>query len=379
MIKVCYVAHAANLTGANQSLLDMLDGLPDEVKPFVLLPKQGPLVNELKKRHIPYKIIFYAKAIKTPIYIKTIIKKWVLYFEKIRIKSFLQHQDFDIVHNNSFLITTPALAAQELQIPIICHVRDFGKEDHNIEYINEKIQTHLLNSSFVIFISKSVYRKFSKYLLRKNYEILYDGIDVNRYLNSDKEIFNNSNINCLLSGRITKGKGQLEAVKAVERVFKDGYVNVRLTLIGACGEGKKDREYFENIKDYIKLHNLDNLVKIHSFTSNLNKWRNNSDIGLTCSSHEALGRVTVETMLSGCLAIGSNSDGTSEIITSKENGLLYQVGDYRDLAAKIEYVIKNPLEMKKVAVNGRAWARLNFDNKKYGRIILNLYKKILYS
>ena len=55
-MKVCYVTHKPNLTGANRSLLDLLDGLDrDRYEPVVLVNRRGPLLAELKKRDIPYK------------------------------------------------------------------------------------------------------------------------------------------------------------------------------------------------------------------------------------------------------------------------------------------------------------------------------------
>ena len=51
---VCYVTHKPNLTGANRSLLDLLDGLDrDRYEPVVLVNRRGPLLSELKKRDIP--------------------------------------------------------------------------------------------------------------------------------------------------------------------------------------------------------------------------------------------------------------------------------------------------------------------------------------
>ena len=63
--KICFITHLPNLTGANQSLLDLLDGLnKQKYKPVVLLGKKGPLINELENRNIDYHIMGYSTDIK---------------------------------------------------------------------------------------------------------------------------------------------------------------------------------------------------------------------------------------------------------------------------------------------------------------------------
>ena len=60
-MKVCYVTHMPNLTGASQSLLDLLRALEgSEVEPVVLLGRRGPLEDELEKRGVPFQVIRYA-------------------------------------------------------------------------------------------------------------------------------------------------------------------------------------------------------------------------------------------------------------------------------------------------------------------------------
>lgn len=68
--------------------------------------------------------------------------------------------------------------------------------------------------------------------------------------------------------------------------------------------------------------------------------RQNMDIELMCAERETFGWVTVEGMRSGLLVIGANTGATPEIITNMKTGLLYTHGDARDLADKIEWVLK---------------------------------------
>lgn len=51
------------------------------------------------------------------------------------------------------------------------------------------------------------------------------------------------------------------------------------------------------------------------------------DILCMCSDREAFGLSTVEGMLSGCLIIGTNTGGTTEILEDGTTGLLYAQGE----------------------------------------------------
>ncbi|NLJ39628.1 MAG: hypothetical protein GX432_12845, partial [Candidatus Atribacteria bacterium] len=59
-IKICFISHSSGLMGAEKSLLETIKVLKEEgIKCFVLVPNQGPLVKELEKLKVTYKIFFY--------------------------------------------------------------------------------------------------------------------------------------------------------------------------------------------------------------------------------------------------------------------------------------------------------------------------------
>ena len=57
-MKICYVTHLPKISGAANSLLDLLDALDrSHYEPFVITNYRGDLVNELEKREIRYSIV----------------------------------------------------------------------------------------------------------------------------------------------------------------------------------------------------------------------------------------------------------------------------------------------------------------------------------
>lgn len=374
-MNVCYIAHDSNLTGASRSLLDVLSCCEEyKIKPFVIIPKHGKIEEYLKEMNVEYEVLRYYGEIKSSL-LKNAIKKAVNYSAVRKIMKIMKEKQIDILHNNSILVTVGMQAAQKLSIPYICHIREFGVEDHNLEFFNpQRIYDYIEKSEKTIVVSKSVLKKFKNLVPKAEFQVIYDGVSLEQHGQSEKTIFDKENINLLLAGRICVGKGQEEAIKAVELIVKkEGLTNVRLYIVG---DGIKGDTYFENIKKYVEESNMEEYVKFLPFEKELYEIRNKCDIGLVCSRSEAFGRVTVETMLSKELVIGANTGGTKELIDDKKNGLLYQQGNFEDLAEKIKMAIKEAEVSRGIAEEGYEHAKRNFLIERNAEEIYKVYEKI---
>lgn len=386
-MKVCYVTHLPNLTGANQSLLDILSKWEHQkVEAMVLLGKHGPLEEELKQLGIPYKVIPYSSEIKDQkSSIKNLIKQIKCLFAKERIKRFFIEEKFDLIHNNTLLSGIGMEAAQQAGIPCICHMRELIVPEHNVELINPKKQFgRLRKAEKAIAISECVKNRFISEVAENKIIVLSDGINISKYEMPTKKVFGELHndgtgvVNFMLAGRISPGKGQLEAIKAIEIVKKYvekekiiGVKEINLYIVGSIG----DKCYNEKIKEYVKNKNIQGIHFIE-FCSDLSQLRGKCDIGLTCSKSEALGRVTIENMLSKLLVIGANGDGTSEIL-SEERGLLYEVGDEKDLAEKIIFALKNREKLGYMIENAYNYAKEKFDGETYNTKLYKIYREVI--
>lgn len=374
-MKVCYVTHLPNLTGANQSLLDILSKLDkDKVEAVVLLGKHGPLEEELNKLGIRYKIISYFPEVKNKRnFIINLMKRFANRITLPKIIKFYKEEGFDLIHNNSFLSGVGMEAAYKADIPYICHLRDFVWEDHKIKLLNEKKQYfYLSHANAAIAISNIIREKFQPMAEKTHFETIYDGIDISKYLNKNKKILYDKKVNLILAGRIAPGKGQLEAIKSMEELAGRKITNVWLQIIGGVG----DESYASEIKNYVTSHKLDN-VEFIEFTNDLYGLRAECDIGLVCSSAEAMGRVTLENMLTGCLTIGADAGATKELIRDGVTGLLYEQGNYTDLANKIIYAMENREVIREIAIKGQEYAVREFDSENYNDKLYELYQLVL--
>ena len=376
-IKVCYTTHESNLTGASQSLLDLLDGLDrNDVHPVVLLRKKGPLEQELKTRNIDYKIVFYAQTIKRAgkrDLLKSSIKKIVNIIQEHRIARLLQNEKIQIVHNNSILAISGMNAARGAKIPYICHIREVLFGNHSLRSLDiNELKKCIDNAENIIAISQYVKDQYESIIKDNNCTVIYDGIKIEKYYTKHRILFTDKKVRILLAGRIEEGKRQLDAIKAIKMLNEKKTVDCELYV---AGNDAPNSEYPSKVKDYLQRNSVTNAFLLGF--QDLHRLREKCDICLMCSSNEALGRVIVEGMLSGCLLIGADACATPEIIKDGENGYLYKSRDAASLSMCIERVLEDKQEARIIAETGQKNA-LSFNVKDYSKRIEAIYKGIIY-
>jgi len=91
-----------------------------------------------------------------------------------------------------------------------------------------------------------------------------------------------------------------------------------------------------------------------------------ADIVLSCSKMEAFGRVILESLLMEKPVIATNCGGTPEMIKNEITGLLYDPGNYVQLADQIELLIENPKLKNNIAKNGKEYANKTFTKNNFG-------------
>ena len=334
MKKILFVCNDSVLYGSELAMLNIIDNIDqNENKLYVLLPRHGKLEFELQKRNIPYKIIrYYSWAVTKRTFvnfIKFIIKYLINVISLFRIKTFINDNNYDIIHSMNSCVYFGNIVAKKYNIKHIWHFREY-----NVEYAsNALLKKNIKSSDLIIFISNAVYKKFSNIVDNNKYKILYDGINITPYLNA-KKCKNKKHYNLLIAGTLNSNKGQIIAIKAVEELISNGIDNITLYI---AGEGEDEIV----LKKYVKENNLSNNVIFLGYKNDLENFRKKIDIYLMCSLMEGWGYVTVESLLSKNLVIASDVGGTLEIIKNNVNGFLFESANYLDLSNKIRYAINN--------------------------------------
>ncbi|HFI0598623.1 TPA: glycosyltransferase family 4 protein, partial [Streptococcus suis] len=224
----------------------------------------------------------------------------------------------------------------KLKVPHIWHIREFGKLDFNFQNLRKTsyYDKMLIGSEMIIFISKALQAEYER-KLNLNSTVIYNGFETTQLkyeIKNFSQLTKESLINIAVTGQVSPGKGQHEAIRACELLINEGY-KIVLNLYGEI-----DYDYLNKT-----VPNFNNFswLRLHGSVSDLYERRHEIDIELVCSKNEAFGRVTIEAMLHRIPIIGSNTGGTLELIDDGRTGILYESGNIISLADKIKKIINN--------------------------------------
>lgn len=375
-MKVLYISHESVLNGAPKSLLEFIANIYTKgIQPIVVVPCGGKLKTELNKLKIRVRIVPFQQCIYTGKYgIEENIKYWKVNTVAVKkIIEIIHKEKVEIVHTNSMAVNVGAIAAYLTKVPHIWHFREYVEEDFHYKRINP-ILTYVLvrNSACCIAISKGVRRKYYK-KYRVDSVKLYNGINSGLYYAPVREsVENTRQKKLLMAGTIAEGKGQWDAIKAIEMLVKKG-LSIQLDIVG---NGRID--FIDSLKEYVKMNGIEQNISFTGYTDELQKLRLNADAVLVCSRSEAFGRVTAEAMLAGKIVIGSASGGTMELIgTQEERGYLYTWNNVNELAEKIQYVIEHSDEVLKKEKMAQDFILKLTDLENYTDKIKEIYQKVL--
>jgi len=186
-------------------------------------------------------------------------------------------------------------------------------------------------------------------------------IKINDNFLNDKKTLNIINI-----GRFTDQKDHLTLLKAIN-ILKEK-IKFKLLIIGR-GKNKK------KIINYIDENNLTKFVKIINYQKNPFPYLKKSNLFVLSSKYEGLPNVLLEALTLKKFIISSNCPtGPSEILDNGKTGLLFKVGNYKELAKKIMFFHSNKKLCHKMMLMGNKRLK-RFDHNlnliKYSSLIKN--------
>ncbi|MGQ7687986.1 glycosyltransferase family 4 protein [Streptococcus suis] len=346
-MKVLVVSHENSLSGANKSLISLINLLSDKISFDILVnKKEGELVESLKSNSKVNIIetnyswsVAHSRSTMLKRCIRLIVDAFKYYTSYPISKKLIEElkiNGYDLVYSNTSTIDIGYRISQKLKVPHIWHIREFGKLDFNFQNLRKKsyYDKMLIGSEMIIFISKALQAEYEK-KLNLNSTVIYNGFEITQLkyeIKKFSQLTKESLINIAATGQVSPGKGQHEAIRACELLIKEGY-KIVLNLYGEI-----DYDYLNKT-----VPNFNNFswLRLHGSVSDLYERRHDIDIELVCSKNEAFGRVTIEAMLHRIPIIGSNTGGTIELIDDGRTGILYESGNIISLADNIKKIINN--------------------------------------
>jgi glycosyltransferase involved in cell wall biosynthesis len=180
------------------------------------------------------------------------------------------------------------------------------------------------------------------------------GIDIPSSTVIDKEIFFskhglNENIPTIgIFSRIEEQKGQHLVLDAINQYTN----NIQLCIIGHSMDIEYKNRLLKDATDY----NLINNLRFIDFVDSPMSYMPCFDIIILPTYEETFGLIVAEAMLMKVAVIGSNAGGVPEIISNRENGLLFETKNAKDLSEKINILLNDSDLRNKLILNGYDYA-----------------------
>lgn len=211
-----------------------------------------------------------------------------------------------------------------------------------------------------------------------------NGIDLKRFSNENiskiqfirvrNAINYNSNYKYILSvGRVVKDKGILELVNAFLTVNKKRS-NIKLVLVGPLEEERKEELLPLEILNEIKKNQ--DIIHVN-WSDNVEHYMAIADLLIHASHREGFPNVPLQAGAMECPIICSKISGNIDIVTDKQTGVYFEVGNTIDLVDKIHYALDNYLEMGRYAKILRKQIEEKFSREYIHQELLKFYQEKL--
>lgn len=323
---------------------------------------------------------------------------------KKKISQLVEDEKPDLVHlNNIYHQISPSIlhSIKKQKIPIVMSLRDyklvctsysmFANDEICEECANKKYYSCFLKKCVKDSRSKSLLNAFEMYLHHKMLHI-YDLVDafispsnflikkVNEmgfkrrieYLPNFVDLkdftpcYEHSERSVCYVGRLSKEKGIETLMNAVKGV------DIHLKIIG---DGPL-METLMNKKNTEKFHNI-TFLGFKSGDEIKNETRNTMAVVVPSEWYENNPRSAIEAFASGKPVIGSRIGGISELVRDNETGLTFESGDVGDLREKIQYMLDNPSEVRRMGQNARVFVEQELNTEKHYRRLMEIYNSVL--
>jgi glycosyltransferase involved in cell wall biosynthesis len=148
--------------------------------------------------------------------------------------------------------------------------------------------------------------------------------------------------------------------------IKSEYPNVRLVCVG-------DGVLRSELTEQTRALGLQEQVRFVGVQTNVQDWLALSQMSVLPSFYEGLPLVAIESLAAGVPVVGTDVDGTPEIVVNGKTGLTVPTNDPKALAQAICLLLHSPELRRQFSAAGRQWVLQEFTEEQQIRRTAELY------
>jgi glycosyltransferase involved in cell wall biosynthesis len=234
-------------------------------------------------------------------------------------------------------------AANVLRLGI---VRDLRNKFHNDVIYNRLADGIIVNARP---IKDKLMR--SRFMRNDRIRVIYNGLDTDRLdaaLEAPAQGIGRFAFTVTTMGRLTKVKGVDVLIRAFAGFLSEtGSPDAELQIIG-------DGEESGALQSLCSALGIADRVRFTGFLSDPYPCLRETDVFVLASSNEGIANAMLEAMYLGSALVAAGSGGIADVVSSGENGLLFDFGDEAMLTAHLRTLYKNAALRERIARAGRA-------------------------
>ena len=253
------------------------------------------------------------------------------------------------------------------QVRIVYHLHNKGITNNQTKFLYNILYKFVFNNTQVILLSNKLYFDVKKYVPKDRVYFCSNGIPKIISNISLKKPHSNT-IQILFLSNLINSKGVYVLLDAC-KILMNKNINFCCTYVGAVGD-VTEQDFLNKINDY----GLSDFVVYAGKMYGVQKEKilNNSDIFVLPTLDDCFPLVLLEAMQFNLSIISTFEGAIPDIIEDNKTGYLVQKNDVKNLAIKIELLIKNPQLRKKMS--NAAYEKFNecYTLKKFEKNIKNI-------
>ena len=376
--KVLYIHHGWGIGGAPISLLNLILNLDRKIyEPIVLFTHKSEAIDLFKNEGIETlietkynKYFQHNKNGKLKFYniYSTIIifRNWLMIGYRIAPKIYSEINP-DIIHLNSYVLSSWAFGARSFNIPVVCHNREpISKGTLGIRYnFIRYILTKFVNT--VISISKDNLNRLDI----SNCILIYNPVAQSFYQKYKKNEVMKKQI--LFVGGGHKGKGLNLLLNALKYINSD----IKIVLVGYYPEDNLKNKIIHNkFFKFIKKHRKQILLKGVVSQKDMIKNMQNSSLLIFPAVKPHFARPIIESYATKTPVIATDLIGMNEIVEEGITGFLVEPNS-KVIGNFINRIIDDKTKLLKMGENGYKFSKINFTALNSARLVQKKYSELL--
>lgn len=334
--------------------------IPKDIKIYYLKPEEIIKKTDFyrqRRKNIFYKIIY------------NLIMNYESYLKRKNLKRIVKNKKYDVVIDFDMGLSKyiDLIESNKKIAWIHSSIENWYQKKSRIKRLGERLKKYDVVVTICDEMKKNTIKLYP--FLQEKILRIYNPFNFERILKNaegyylDTEVMKKDFAVSVM--RLTENSKDFDTLIKAWQILEKKNINLKLYILG---EGIDK----ENIENKIKLANQEENIILLGNVKNPYPWIKNSKMLIHSSKFEGLPTVLIEALILNKIVISSNCvSGPKEILENGEIGYLYEVGDYKRLAALIVNNLENPnLNTELLNEKIQKYKKENII-KEYEKLILN--------